>query len=170
MNQARAMIALFVAMTAAAAGAQTRPASTAFERMVKCRELAADKERLACFDAAAAELTAAVDRKEVAVVSREEVREAKRSLFGITLPNLKLFGGGDGDQTVDEISTAVRSVSEYSPGRYTFVLAEGGTWQTVEAARFPPETGDTALIRRAALGSFLAKFSGGRAVRVQRVR
>lgn len=156
-------------LIASGATAQVKEDPAAFDRVVKCRSLTADRERLACYDAAIGNLAAAVERKEVAVVTREEVRTAKRSLFGIALPNLKLFGGGDSDEPVQEISSTIRSVGG-DGSRYTFALVEGGTWQTTEATRFPPERNDTAVIRRAALGSFLAKFNGARAVRVQRLR
>lgn len=156
-------------LAAGPAVAQDVRGSEIYAALERCRGVAPDAERLACFDRAAAVLAAAVNDKQVTVVDREEVRAAKRSLFGIALPELRLFNRGD-DEPVRQIESTIRSVGQTGHGRYSFGLAEGGTWRMLETGGPPaPEPGDKVVIRRAALGSFLAKIGGARAVRVERV-
>ena len=154
---------------AEAALAQGVRASDSYASLVKCRSISDPGERLACFDKSVAALTTAVEGKQVAVVDREEVRAAKRSLFGIALPEIRLFDN-DSSEPIQQIESSVRLVGSAGPGRYSFGLADGGTWRMLEGSGRAPEKGEKVVIRRAALGSYLAKIGGGRAVRVERVR
>jgi len=166
-------IAFFAVLTAGEAGHAQTPADNAsapYAALTRCRSIRADAERLACFDRASATFEAAVANKQVAVVNREDVRAAKRSLFGIVLPDLRLFNDKEDAEPIQQIASTVRSFSSDGLGHHVMTLAEGGTWQTIEPTRFPPAVGDNILIRRAALGSYLANIGGGRAVRVQRLR
>ena len=89
----------------AATAPQPRPA--AFEALVRCRAIAEAAARLQCFDAAAAALQAAQERRDVVVVDRAQVREGRRRLFGLALPRIPIFGGGDDD---DDDEDQVRTV------------------------------------------------------------
>src|SRR5829696_6737424 len=98
---------LLAGLPAAAASVQSSGAPAQrpqpFEALVRCRAITGDAERLACFDRAAASLQAAAERRDVVVVDRQQVRESRRRLFGLPLPRLPIFGGGDDDEGAEEI-------------------------------------------------------------------
>ena len=74
---------------------ETQQRPELFEALVHCRSITDDAARLQCFDTAAANLQAATERRDVVVVDRAQVRESRRRLFGLALPRLPIFGGGD---------------------------------------------------------------------------
>lgn len=144
-----------------------------YRGLIACRDVPDADRRLECFDKAATRLAGAVDRKEVVVIDREQVRKTRRGLFGFSLPRLALFGGGPGKENepeVDNLETTVTSVRPYGFGFYVVGLAEGGVWQTIEQdRRTVPEKGMKVQIHQAALGSYVAKFAEGKAVRIKRI-
>lgn len=175
--------ALTLALAAPAAIAQNTPAapaadprdnaSTVVDELAACRAITDNSQRLACFDRTAAALVAARDRKDIVVVDRNEVRRTRRSLFGFTLPRIRLFGGGDNDNDVEEVrevTSKVTSVRQVSYEEYRFKLEDGSEWETTQGTRgFPPRSGETVTIRRGALGSYMASFNDRIALRVKRI-
>lgn len=168
----------FLAMLAAlptAANAQPRgenhleaPPAT-FVRAMQCRTVADPQERLACYDREVAALAEAERTSQIRVVDRQQIRRARRSLFGITLPDLNIFGG-DEDEGSSEINTTIRSATQTADRRWLFVLEDGARWLQLDNIRITPDPrpGHTIRIRRAAMGSFLANVNRQRAVRVRR--
>jgi len=149
-----------------AAGAPQRP--EALTRVLDCRPIADQQQRLACFDAAVAALAEAEAARQVVMVDREQIRDAQRRQFGfegLRIPFLD--GGGDAP---DEITTTVRGARELSNGKWTVDLAQGGTWRMLESTRIEPAVGQSVKVKRAALGSFLMSINNRRSVRVVRVR
>ena len=144
------------------------------ESLTKCRTIADAAARLPCLDAAVAAILAARDRREVVVIDREGVRQAKRSLFGFSLPKIRLFGR-DGDAAgsepeVQEITSQIAAVGRADRTRYALRLADGTQWQTTETVRFPPQAGDPIKITAGILGSYRATIRNNGAGRVIRVR
>jgi hypothetical protein len=82
-----------------AVSAQTSAADNVIQSFQRCRSITTVEARLECFDKAASVLGNAVKNKEITIVDRQEVRQARRSLFGFTIPRLSLFGGDDRDET-----------------------------------------------------------------------
>lgn len=166
---------LMIAIAAAAspAAAQERPAGNVVDAVAACRDIADSAARLACFDQASAALVAAREKKDVVVLDRNEVQKTRRSLFGFTLPRIKLFGGGDdkdNPEDISEINGNVTGVSAVSADRWTVTLDDDTRWITTESARgFPPRAGETVRIRRAALGSYDASFNKRRTIKVRRI-
>ena len=74
-----------------------------FQRLVDCRAIKETADRLACYDREVASLDAAERSKDVVIVDKEQVREAKRTIFGLALPRIKLFGGDDDADEVSQI-------------------------------------------------------------------
>ena len=100
-------------------------------------------------------------------MDRAAVRETKRGLFGLNLPNLGILNSG---ADVDQITTTITSARMNPTGRYLLVLADGATWLQIEnVGMSPPKPGDAITIRRAAMGSHLAKIKNGPAFRARRV-
>jgi hypothetical protein len=173
------LLAFGAALAASAAIAQQAPQGSAFVTSVTaCQGIADPTQRLACYDRSVAALKTATEQREVVVVDKEQVRKTRRSLFGFSLPDLPaIFGGGDGEGGAQDepesrqIESTIVNVNSPGNGKWIMVLPDGATWQYTEVNRnVEPRRGDKILIKRAALGSFMANIDGQRAVRVQRIR
>ncbi|HET9429321.1 MAG TPA: hypothetical protein VFO69_13270 [Allosphingosinicella sp.] len=144
------------------------------ERITACRAITASAERLACFDREVTALEAATAAREIAVVDREQVRRARRSLFGLRLPDLGIFGddddGGEDVAAVREINSTIASSYIGQDGRMAFVLTEGGVWVQTDGRRQRPRAGQPIRIRRGPLGSYIASIDEHAGVRVVRLR
>ncbi len=165
-------LAAALAVPAAGACAQSAPREAppaAFSRTLQCRTIADPQQRLACYDREVAALEQAERSNEIRVVDRQQVRRTRRSLFGLDLQDLNIFGGDDGE-AMTEISSTIRSVSQTSLGKYLFVLEDGARWAQTDSRNLVPEprAGMPIRIRRAAMGSFLANVGGRVAIRVRR--
>lgn len=167
---ALAMGILALAGMAGPARAETPPAAapSAYQALIECRAIADPTARLACFDKAAGTLAAAVETKQVVVVDKNTMRETKRRLFGISLPNVKLFGPSD-DEEVDQISSTIQSTTDLREGLSIFVLQDGSRWRQTEGRYLFPKAGQPIVIKRAALGGYMANVNGKTAVRVVRI-
>ncbi len=159
------------------------------ERVFACRQLADPAEKLACFEREVAALETAVRGRDVLVLDREDVSEARRGLFGFNLPDIPLFGSGDDDEDegedegerdggdtgqgedIDRLEARLVRASETATGRWLIQLDTGARWQQIDDTRMlrEPRPDDTVVIRKAALGSYLASIGGARAIRVRRV-
>jgi hypothetical protein len=173
-------IILGAALVATAAGS-TAPKrldtarAKAFDAVVACRSITDSAQRLTCFDQNVGALQEAADKHDIVVVDRQEVREARRSLFGFTLPSLQIFGGGSkADDSQDEaeakeITTTVRSASQDGMGNWIVVMEDGAVWhQTDGALAFRPKPGGAVTIRRAALGSYFMRIGNQPGVKARR--
>jgi hypothetical protein len=173
MMRALALLTLGIGL-AGPALAQQAPgdgSSALVDDIAACRGVADTTARLACYDKAAAALQSARDRRELIVVSKETVKQTRRRLFGIALPQIKLFGDGvDEGEAVESITAKVTSARRTDYARWTIRLDDGSTWTTLEDFRLRgPRSGDTLVIKRAAMGSFLGSLNGARSVRMMRV-
>lgn len=150
------------------------PRPEAVTRVFDCRTLQAAEERLACYDREVGALQAAEAAREVVVYDREQVRRTRRSLFGIPLPNLNIFGGGDDKEEGEgftQIESTIRSITQDGRGRYLVTLEDGARWAQIDNRELSatPRHGQPIRIRRAAMGSYLANIGGNVAIRVRRV-
>ena len=166
---AATLLALAPAGAAVAQEGEQRP--EVLKKLVDCRAVADDGARLACYDAQVLALDTAEKDRQVIVVDREQVREARRGLFGLTLPNLAIFDGPDEDkESFAEIETTIKSARENARGRWTFVLEDGARWVQLDSRELPvhPRAGHPIRIRQAAMGSYLANVNNQIAIRVRR--
>lgn len=177
-----AMTAALVAVTAARAADKPAAAPPAVvQKLLECRAITDTAQRLACLDTGVAALANAVEKRDVVVADREQVKQARRSLFGIALPSLNLFGGGKDDDDARDDSDALGALKEIEatlksarPGpsrNWRFVLDDGSLWVQTDGKMMPrdPRAGMKIRIRRAAVGTFLANVDGQTAVRVRRL-
>jgi hypothetical protein len=172
------MAAALVAVSVAAGAKQSRPGQEVpgrpetFEALVKCRAITEDAARLRCFDQASAALQQATERRDVVIVDRAQVRQARRTLFGIDLPRLPFFGGGDDDKAdeVSQIDGVVASAFQNGNGRWVVRLEDGGTWAQIDDNPISiwPKAGQKVTIKRAALGSYMMRVNGQAGVRAKR--
>lgn len=148
-----------------------------FQQVIECSLITDSASRLICFDGAVAALSEAQRTKAVLVVSGEEIRRERRRLFGLALPRIRLFGAGASDDETpderDEKSELVSTIATVRDGKRGVVvtLPDGAVWeQTDNVYLGNVREGQTVVIRRAALDSYMAKINNRRAVRVKRIR
>lgn len=165
-------LAALSALAPAAAKSKDEPAPPAiYQSVIDCRSIADAAARLACFDSAVSAMASAREDKELVVMDRTAVREARRGLFGFTLPKLKLFGGGDDDdeEDVKEIETTIAGMRSAADGFPIFTLADGARWKQTDGRIAYPKAGTAIRIRRAALGSYMAQIDKRAGIRVMRM-
>lgn len=170
----RAVIFASCAAMVSTGASAAQPRSTAppevFTRVTECRQIVDPTERLACYDRAVAALAGAQARQQVVVVDQEQIRQTRRGLFGLDLPNIgRLFSHEEG---LREITAKLRSADLGGNGRWVFTLEDGSVWRATESRPFSrePRAGMQIRIRQAALGSYMANIAGQRAIRVTRTR
>ncbi|MFM6931819.1 MAG: hypothetical protein ACKOUT_06205 [Novosphingobium sp.] len=139
-----------------------------FQSMLDCRSVADSAARLACFDKSVAAMADATAKKDLVVIDRATIRETKRGLFGISLPSIKIFGGND-DVEVNQIESTLTSAYSSRDGMAVFVLADGSRWKQTEGRDTFPKAGQKIVVKRGALGGFMANVNGQPGVRVIRL-
>jgi hypothetical protein len=169
-----ALAALALPATAIAAPKLPQKRPEALEAVLRCRAITDEQARLACFDTAVATFEQATASREVVVVDRKQVRDTKRSLFGLDLPGLNIFGGGPDDEGTDvsSIESEVASAFQDGEGRWVVTLKEGGTWRQINDTILGrrPKPGSKVMIRRAAMGSYMMRIDNQAGVRARRER
>jgi hypothetical protein len=141
-------------------------------QVIACRALQSAEERLACYDRTVAALDAAEASRELVVMDRSQVRRTRRTLFGLALPDLGLFGDDNNEEGVSELQSTLRGVSQTPYGKWVLTLEDGARWIQIDTRNLPrdPRSGHPIRIRRAAMGSYLANIDGQNAIRVRRDR
>jgi hypothetical protein len=165
-------LTLVVAAPATAETAPPRPRHLG--ALEACRAIGADAARLACYDREAATLLSATRTGELSVVDRADMRSARRSLFGFSLPKLPFFSG---DQSVDEepneLATTIRSAQQIANGRYRITLADGtATWETIDTPMrlAAPSAGEPIVIKKGSLGAYFLRINGQTGVKGRRIK
>lgn len=161
----------FLALSTPAAQAQEAERAEVLERLAACRAEADPAARLACYDAAAAALDEAERSGDVVVLDREQMRETRRGLFGFAMPSLDIFnrGADEEEEEIDNVSYVVRTAREGRDGYWVFSMEDGSVWRQIDGRMWGrPRAGETAVVRRAALGSFLMNVGDAPAIRVRR--
>lgn len=142
-----------------------------FKRLVECRAITDAAARLQCFDGAAASLVEAAERQDLLMVDKSQVQQSRRSLFGLSIPNFKLFGDGDGKDEIQSVEAKLASAQREGDGRWLVRLDDGSTWRQADDNMLgrSPRPGHKIEIKRAALGSYMMKIEGQPGIRVKRV-
>lgn len=170
---ALALLALLAAPASAAVRDEKAPAPAPIARVVACQSVADTAQRLACFDREVAAMARAEASGELVAMDRQQLRRTKRSLFGIALPDLDVFGDSDGiEGEASTLETTIKSVRQRGDGKWILDLAEGGRWMQIDSHELAqdPRAGHPIRIRRAAMGSYLANVNKQYAIRVRRVQ
>lgn len=143
----------------------------AFAALVECRKIGEAAARLACFDARSAELEAAAQRRELVVVDSKQMRDTRRTLFGLTLPRLAILGGDDEAAQVKSVEGVVSAARLDADSRWIVTLKDGATWRQIDSnvLGLEPRGGSKVVVRRAALGSFMMSVDKQPGIRVHRV-
>lgn len=167
---AAATLALAGGTASAQRAPQERP--EVLTRVVQCRGIASAEERLACFDREVAAMDVAASSGELVAMDRQQVRRTRRSLFGMAVPNLGIFGDDNADdEEASRLESTVRSASMNANGRWLITIEDGARWLQIDSRglNFPPRAGQPIRIRRASLGSYFVNVNNQTAIRMRRV-
>lgn len=149
------------------------PPPAVFQAVIDCRVEPDPDKRLACFDRAVDAMAAASKDRELLVTDRPAMREARQELFGYAVPDATPLLGDDAvnaEDRIDSITAKIARAALDPRGRVVLTLEGGARWQQIDGETIPaPRVGQSVTIRKAALGSFLAKVEKGRAFRVRRI-
>jgi len=165
-----ACMAVFMAGTADAKSKAAE--SPLVQALAACKAQPDDAARLRCYDSAAAALTAATARGDVVVLDQAEVRTARHSLFGFSASRLPFFGGDrSGGEQSDELTAKIASARPIVGGKWQIKLEDGALWETTEASMTldDPRPGNSLVIKRGPLGSYMMRIAGQRGLRSKRV-
>ena len=146
------------------------PATPAtYQALLDCKSVADPSARLACYDQKVETLAAAVRDRQLVIADRETMREARRGLFGLSLPRLKLFGGDADSEEVQQIESTIKAVRSASDGMPIFVLADDSRWKQTDGRTLFTKAGGKIKIKRTAMGGYMANVDGQSGVRVVRL-
>ncbi len=162
-----------VALLTTSAAAKPLPPTAppaAVQSLLACRSVADSAQRLQCYDRAAQGFAEAMGKREVVVIDKARANEARRSLFGFSVPNFGALLGGGGDE-ISQIESTVDGVVENADGGWTVRLADGSTWSQTDdtPVALPPRRGDKVVVRRGAMGSYFLKLGSQPGFKAKRV-
>jgi hypothetical protein len=148
---------------------EVRPAI--FEELVACRSIVDAGERLACYDSRVAAMDEAEKKDELVLADSNSMKEAKRGLFGFSIPKLKIFGNDSVEEEKFVLVAKIDSAFQTGNGQWTIILDDGARWVQVDTQTFVrnPAKDMEIKIREAAMGSYFANIAGQRAIRMRRV-
>ena len=140
------------------------------QRLVDCKSIADSAARLACFDREVAAIDTAERSKDLVVVEKEQVRKARRSLFGLSLPRIDFLAGEQAGDELKQIESKVAKANEVNGG-WRVVLDDGSVWQQIDDKPMfrDPKHGDAVVITRGALGSYVMKIGTIPGIKVRRI-
>jgi len=168
------LVGAIAALSATGVQARSTPETAppaAVKSLLACQSIADAGQRLTCFDKAAQGLSDAMTKKEVVVIDKARANEAKRSLFGFSIPNFGALFGSAGDAQVNQIESTVAGAFENGYEGWTIKLADGSTWQQTDGApiALPPRRGDKVVVKRGTMGSYFLKLGSQPGIRAKRV-
>lgn len=144
------------------------PASV--QTLLACRSVADSAQRLACYDRETGTVARALNTKDLVVIDKARATQAKRSLFGFSIPNFGGLFGSDPDD-VKEIASTVASFGHNADGGWVIRLADGSTWSQTDDAPLglPPERGQKVVVHRGSFGAFFVRLNGQPGFRAVRI-
>ena len=168
-NIAPTMLAILLgaaAILAAPAAAKDKAAKNTVSKFSACATIAADAERLACYDDLASALQTAANSSDDSALT-----EAQADAFGAE--NYASKDELNEIERLSRIQSPVASFSVNSSRRLTVTLANGQVWRQLPDDRIIPAPKDgvehTVTIRRAIFGRYLMDIEpNGRTIRVER--
>jgi hypothetical protein len=161
------VLAILTAGPAFTAEAPSR--APAMQSVLNCRAIQDGVQRLACFDKAVGEMAKAEQSGDLVAIDREQRRTVRRQAFGLTLPALAMFDKGEKADEANRIAVTLKGAARNGSGKWVLTLDDGAVWRQIDDGDLepPPRAGEKAVIRRAALGSYMMHIEGS-AIRVHR--
>lgn len=144
--------------------------SAMLQKLVDCRKLTDESQRLACYDQATVALDQAEAKGDIVVVDREQARKVRRQAFGFSMPSLSLFERGETQEELENVTGVVALARVNGAGKWVIKLEDGAVWTQVDSKELfkEPKPGMPVKIRQAALGSFLLTVDTMGAFRARR--
>jgi hypothetical protein len=172
-----AIVALGTAALAKNAPAPSGEPPAAFRSLLDCRTITEPGARLACYDKQVGEIADAQQKHDLVVVDRQQMRDARRGLFGFSIPRLAIFGGGDSDKDKKDepeftrIETTIDTAHQNGEGKWVITLADGAQWLQIDSVDLvrTPKAGMKIAIRKATMGSYFANIADQTAIRMRRL-
>ena len=166
-------LAVFVAPAIALGakpGAKPSVTPAVVERLLDCRKLAGDAERLACYDKASAAMESATANGDLVALDREQRRAARRQAFGFVLPTLSFLERGEKVEEANHIAATAVDVGRNALGKWVVTLDDGAVWVQVEAVELGrrPHKGSKVVISKGLLGAFFMTIDGEGAGKAKR--
>ncbi|MES2135960.1 MAG: hypothetical protein V4502_02720 [Pseudomonadota bacterium] len=171
MRQIIVACGLAAAVTAGATEARDSPPGpppALVQGLLGCRAIADSTQRLACYDRQSGAVADALQKKDLVVIDKARATEAKRSLFGFSVPNFAgLLGGGDLNQVESTVAGAARNAD----GGWTVKLADGSLWTQTDdtPVALEPRPGDKVLVKRGSLGSYFVMLGSQPGFKAKRI-
>jgi hypothetical protein len=161
------VLAILAAGAVCAAEAPVR--APAMQSVLDCRAITDGTQRLACFDKAVDAMAKAEQTGDLVAIDREQRRTVRRQAFGLTLPSLAMFDKGEKPEEANRIAVTLARAARNGSGKWVITLDDGAVWRQIDDGELepPPRAGQKAMIRRAALGSYMMHINGS-AIRVHR--
>jgi len=162
-------LALAAPGPALAKGPKANLHAAALQSVLDCRGIAEAAQRLACYDAAAAQMGEAEAKGDIVVIDRAQAQKAHREAFGLHVPSLDFVTRALKPEEVDQVQGVVKAARADPYGKWTFVLEDGSVWHQIsDQLDRDPKAGSKVTIHRAALGSYKMSVDGQPTIRVHR--
>lgn len=152
-----------------------QPALTADEALTECRRIEEVAERVVCYDKFVDSHFPTDSSDRVEITTLPETTESN------AVPNAQsLFGTNDAEakrivetslaiEQINQIVAIVTDVRKSATKKLTVTLNNGQIWRQLDSQRMRLKSGETVIIRKASLGSYLMeKQSGSGSIRVKR--
>jgi hypothetical protein len=162
--------AALVGLAATASARAPLPGDTPaiVQGLLACRSIGDAAQRLACYDRQSGAVAQAIDKRDLVLIDKARATQAKRSLFGFSVPDFAgLLGGGD----VTQIEGTVEGVSQNADGGLVIRLADGSVWSQTDdtPVALEPRRGDKIVVKRGTLGSYFVKVGSQPGFKAKRI-
>ncbi|HEY6047818.1 MAG TPA: hypothetical protein VIV07_02100 [Sphingomicrobium sp.] len=140
----------------------------AMQALLNCRAITDATARLACYDRESGSIAQALQKKDLVVIDQERATQAKRDLFGFSVPSFAgLLGGG----ALNQIEGTVAGVGQNSDGGLTIKLSDGSLWTQTDdtPVALPPRSGEKVVVSRGTLGSYFMNVGHQPGFKVKRI-
>lgn len=136
----------------------TQPVLAADEALTQCRQIDDIEERVACYD------------KVVDSLSESDAIPNAQSLFGRDDAEAKrIVETSLAIEQIDHVEAVVTEVRKSATRKLVVSLDNGQVWRQLDNQTMRLKSGETVIVRKASLNSFLMqKQAGGRSIRVKR--
>jgi hypothetical protein len=168
------LITTAFAVALSGAAVARKPTSTgtpaSVQQLLGCRSIQDSAQRLACYDREVGAVDQAIAKRDLVLIDKARATQAKRSLFGFSIPDFGGLFGGNEDE-VKEIASTVTTFSHNAYTGWTITLADGSTWMQTDDAPLglPPRKGDKVVVHRGSFGAFFLRLGGQPGYRVKRI-
>jgi len=167
---AGAVLTAVLASAAADAQPKGEARSAMLQKLVDCRKITDETQRLACYDQVTVALDQAEAKGDIVVVDREQARKVRRQMFGFQVPSITLFERGETQEELENVAGEVDVARVNGAGKWVIKLKDGAVWTQVDSKELfkDPKPGMSVKIRQASLGSYMMVIDTMGAVRVRR--